>query len=384
MAPKVALITGGNGITGTALIEHLSTKTTKQEWSGIIATSLSPLKTTVKDDRLSFVSLDFTQSPDILAPKMKDSCAKVTHAYFSSYVHEDDFQKLNIANQKLFENFLDALLAVAPNLEACVLQTGGKYYNVHLHPVPSPAREIDPRTGDLAANFYYHQEDCLARKQEGQKWTWNVIRPEAIIGHTIKPNGMNEALTLALYFMVCKEQGTEARMPTNQIYFEGYDDVSDARLIADISIWASTHSHTANEAFNVANGDCISWKHLWPRLAAYFGAKASSDQVFDLPRPEYGATQLDQSFGEWAKDKEEVWCKICDANGSPEAKSTWGAGTWLFQDWVFGRGWNATLSINKAREFGWTGHIDSYKSFTDAFDMFITLGQIPDVKAVAI
>lgn len=31
-------------------------------------------------------------------------------------------------------------------------------------------------------NFYYPQEDFLAVMQEGQKWTWNVIRPEAIIG----------------------------------------------------------------------------------------------------------------------------------------------------------------------------------------------------------
>jgi hypothetical protein len=53
---------------------------------------------------------------------------------------------------------------------------------VHLQPVSSPAHETDPRLVPFEQNFYYPQEDFLAVMQEGQKWTWNVIRPEAIIG----------------------------------------------------------------------------------------------------------------------------------------------------------------------------------------------------------
>jgi hypothetical protein len=69
---------------------------------------------------------------------------------------------------------------------------------------------------------------------------------------------MNSALTYMLYFLVCKEIGVEARMPTNQLYWEGYDDLSDSRLIADLIIWASTHPHAANQVFNVVNGDYFS------------------------------------------------------------------------------------------------------------------------------
>ncbi|KAH6689894.1 hypothetical protein F5X68DRAFT_131409 [Plectosphaerella plurivora] len=382
MSPKVAFITGANGITGTALIEHLaSSKPT--EWSSIVATSLSPLKTRAKDSRISFIPLDFTKSSKDIIPEMQEACSEVTHAYFSSYVHEDDFAQLNVANAQLFENFLDALLAVAPKLESCVLQTGGKHYNVHLGPVPSPAREAEPRRESPLGNFYFHQEDYLIERQRGQSWRWNVIRPEAIIGHTVKPNGMNEALTLALYFLICSELGTEAAMPTNQIYFEGYDDVSDARLIADLTIWASTHEHAGNEAFNVTNGDYFSWKYMWPRLAGHFGAKASPDQTFRLPRPSPGETQLDHSLVDWAADKQEVWDRICDRAGCPEAKATWKSATWAFQDWVFQRGWSATLSINKARKFGWSTHLDSYDSFRDAFDSFVEMGQIPPVAKVA-
>jgi nucleoside-diphosphate-sugar epimerase len=377
---KVAFITGGNGITGSAILEYLVSKTSSSEWSRFIVTSRSPFKTLVQDPRITFIALDFSEDSETLASKMRSECEGVTHAYFSSYIHRDDFAELNIANCALFENFLHALLAVAPNLENCTLQTGGKYYNVHLGPVESPAREETPRLKASIDNFYFPQEDALIAAQKGQKWSWNVIRPEAIIGHTSKPNGMNSALTFALYLMVCKELGNEARMPTNQIYWAGYDDASDARLIADLTIYASTNSKCANEAFNVANGDYFTWKYMWPRLAAYFGANATSDQVFTKPVPEIGTAQLDLSLAEWAKDKREVWDRICDKFGAPKAKATWDAGTWAYQDWVFQRTWSATLSINKARQYGWTGHMDSFKSYTDAFKQFEAMGQIPTVE----
>jgi nucleoside-diphosphate-sugar epimerase len=378
---KVALITGGKGITGSAILEYLVKNTTAKEWSRLIVTSRSPFKTTVHDDRITFVALDFSQDSQILAEKMRAECGEVTHAYFSSYVHKDDFTELNQANEALFRNFLDALLAVAPKLQNCTLQTGGKHYNVHLGPVPSPAREAEPRRESPIGNFYFQQEDHLISRQKGQAWKWNVIRPEAIIGYTSKPNGMNSALTYALYLIVCKELGTEAPMPTNQLYFEGYDDVSDSMLIADLTIFSSTNPKCGNEAFNVNNGDYFSWRYMWPRLADYFGAKATSAQVFTKPRPTEGDVQLDINLAEWAKDKREVWDRICDEAGLPDAKATWDAGTWAYQDWVFQRTWCATLSINKAREFGWTGHIDSYKSFTNMFKKFAELGQIPDIKS---
>jgi len=110
-----------------------------------------------------------------------------------------------------------SLLQVAPDLENCTLQTRGKHYNVHLHPVPSPAREEDERHTASIDNFYFPQ-DFLVSRQKGQKWTWNAIRPEAILWYTSKPNGINSALTFALYFMICKELGSEAVMPpTNDI-----------------------------------------------------------------------------------------------------------------------------------------------------------------------
>lgn len=379
---KVAFITGGNGITGSAILQYLVEHTDASEWSEFIVTSRSPFKTVVSDPRIKFVALDFSQDVPTLADKMRAACGNVTHAYFSSYVHKDDFSELNTANEKLFSNFLDALIETAPKLQNCTLQTGGKHYNVHLMPVPSPAREEDPRLDSPIGNFYFPQEDHLIARQKDQSWTWNVIRPEAIIGATSKPNGMNEALTIVLYMLVCRELGVEAKMPTNQRYWEGTDDVSDARLIAQLTIWASTGGkHTGNQAFNVTNGDYFCWRYMWPRIAGYVGAEASSSpRAFTKSYPKEGELQLELSLDEWAKDKREVWDRICERAGVPEAKATWDSGTWAFQDWVFQRTWSATLSMSKARRFGFTGYVDSYQSFTDAIDMFVERKQIPSVQ----
>ena len=331
MPGKVAFITGANGITGNAILEYLVETTTSEQWSKIITTSRSPFKAIVSDPRIDFIALDFSKPSSELATKMKDLCKPVTHAYFSSYVHKDDFALLNSANSALFENFLGALVETAPDLENVTLQTGGKNYNVHLGPVPTPAREADPRLKASIDNFYFPQEDALIAMQKGKSWTWNVIRPEAIIGTTYKPNGMNSALTYALYILVCKELGQEAVMPTNYCYWNSYDDASYAPLIADLTIFASTNPRCGNEAFNIVNGDVFSWRYMWPRLVSYFGGFASSDYQFKKPVPEPGTTQQELSLAEWAKDKREVWDRICDKTGVPQAKASWDSATWAYQ-----------------------------------------------------
>lgn len=193
----------------------------------------------------------------------------------------------------------------------------------------------------------------------------------------MKPNGMNSALTYALYFLVCKELGEEARMPTNQLYWGNTDDCSDAGLIAAFTIWTSTTPSCANQAFNLVNGDHFTWRYMWPKLANYLGANATSEQEFTKPTPKKGDVQQELSLLEWSKDKRPVWEALCDQAGVPEAKATFDAATWAYQDWVFQRSWSATISMTKARKYGWTGYKDSFESITEAFDKFKTLKQIP-------
>lgn len=123
---KVAFVTGCNGISGNAIVEHLI-RLPKEEWSIIIVSSRSPLKHYWQDPRVEFVALDFLEPVDTIISKMPPACKRVTHAYYTSYVHTDDFSKLREANVPLFEHFLTAIDSVAgENLQRICLQTGGK------------------------------------------------------------------------------------------------------------------------------------------------------------------------------------------------------------------------------------------------------------------
>ncbi len=123
---KVAFVAGCNGISGNAIVEHLI-RLPKSEWSSIIVSSRSPLKNYWQDPRVEFVAIDFLNDVDTILSKLPPSCKKITHAYFASYVHTDNFAKLREYNVPLFENFLTAIDRVAgDNLQRVCLQTGGK------------------------------------------------------------------------------------------------------------------------------------------------------------------------------------------------------------------------------------------------------------------
>lgn len=80
------------------------------------------------DHRVKFVPLDFLKhSVDELVEQMKPWCSDVTHAFFASYAHHNDFTKLTELNVPLFTNFLYATDKVAgESLERIVVHTGGK------------------------------------------------------------------------------------------------------------------------------------------------------------------------------------------------------------------------------------------------------------------
>jgi hypothetical protein len=89
-------------------------------------TSRRPLAYFWPDPRVEFVGADFLDPVETIVAKLKDICVPVTHAYFTSYVHNDDFKVLKEKNEPLFKNFIDAVDEVCPNLERVCLQTGGK------------------------------------------------------------------------------------------------------------------------------------------------------------------------------------------------------------------------------------------------------------------
>ncbi|KAL4974756.1 hypothetical protein BDW66DRAFT_161055 [Aspergillus desertorum] len=280
--PKVAFVTGVNGISGNAIVEHLI-RTPKTDWSKIIITSRRPLKNYWQDPRVQFIALDFLEPVETIISKIR-------------------------VNVPLFENFLTAIDQVARDkLQRVCLQTGGK------------------RT------FCSH---CSSNRN----WSYNIIRPNAIIGFTPGNNGISEALTLALYFLICCETGEFPRFPGNQYFYNCVDDNSYA---------------PTNEAFNHANGDTFVWRYFFPRIGAYFGLEVPETTNFTTAATSSGVgTHRENQFkmSEWAAEKRPVWESICAKyGGNPEAFD-WG--TWAFFDWGIGKAWPTLSSISKARRFG--------------------------------
>ncbi|KAL3476549.1 hypothetical protein BJX99DRAFT_270371 [Aspergillus californicus] len=373
-SPKVAFVTGCNGISGNAIVEYLI-RQPREEWSRIVITSRSPLKNYWQDPRIDFVAIDFLAPLEDIIRSMTRMCEDVTHAYFTSYAHTDDFTKLKDLNAPLFENFLTAIDNVAgPSLQRVCLQTGGKNYGVHLGPVEVPTCEEMARYEDHGLNFYYLQEDFMFKLHAQRTWSWNIIRPNGIVGFTPARNGMSEAITLALYMLICRELGEIPRFPGNKYFYEAVDDSSFAGGIADMSIWATTNEHTKNEAFNHANGDNYVWKYFFRRVGRYFDIEIPEQTQW----PELGEGEgMAHSFrmGEWAKDKRAVWERVCDKYGGSKEAFDWG--TWAFFDWSVGKAWPTISSINKARRMGWKRQDDTYQTYVDTFKSFENAGVLP-------
>lgn len=99
---------------------------THNQRSKIIITSRRPPATYWVDPRVEFLALDFLEPTEVITDKIKVICKDVTHAYFTSYIRDNDFDKLAEKNCPLFRNFVDAVDTACPNLERICLQTGGK------------------------------------------------------------------------------------------------------------------------------------------------------------------------------------------------------------------------------------------------------------------
>ncbi|GKZ73321.1 hypothetical protein AnigIFM50267_010004 [Aspergillus niger] len=377
---KVAFVTGANGISGYAIVEHLI-RQPKQEWSKIIVTSRRPLPTPWIDPRVEFVAVDFLESVETIISKIKDICVPVTHAYFTSYVHDDDFRVLREKNVPLFRNFLDAVDAVCPALRRVSLQTGGKYYGVHLGPVKVPLEESFSRYDDQGFNFYYNQEDYLREVQKRRNtWSYNIIRPNAINGYAPHANGMSEALTIAIYMLICRELNQPATFPGNEYFWNSIDDNSYAPSLADLTVWASSQEHCRDEVFNHVNGDVFVWKHIWQDVAKYFGVEVPEPK-FEKAAGQAKTLSNEIDMVEWAKDKRAVWETVVQKHGGKVEAFDWG--TWGFFNWATGKSWLTISSINKARKYGWQRHDNTFDTWIETYRSFENAGVLPSHTSLA-
>jgi nucleoside-diphosphate-sugar epimerase len=288
---NTVLIAGSSGIVGSAAVEHFL----RQDGYEVIAISRRPPEV---DAERPFRHVAVDLRDEAAAAKVFSEMGEVTHLVYAALFEkpglvqgwrERDQMEVNLA---MIRNLLDPLAAVASGLEHVSLLQGTKAYGVHLHRIPIPARERDPR--DDHQNFYWLQEDYVREKAATHDLRWTVFRPQIITGGATGV-AMNVVPVIGAYAAICEHQGLPFSFPGGPSYVS---EVTDARLLAAAFEWAAHAPQADGEHFNITNGDVFEWRNLWPAFARDLGVEPGPG------KPRQMAT--------WLPERADVWSEIAD------------------------------------------------------------------------
>ncbi|MFV8358919.1 SDR family oxidoreductase [Flavobacterium sp. LS1P3] len=344
---NIALVVGATGITGSNLAEKLIAK----GW-----TTFGLARNPRKDiENLHPVAADLLDLEN-LKTALKD--ISPTHIYITTWMRQDSEAENIRVNSLMVRNLLEALSA-KKSVQHVALVTGLKHYLGSFEAYAkegflpeTPLREEQPRL-DLE-NFYYAQEDEVYAAAARDGFTWSIHRPHTVIGKAVG-NLMNLGTTLAVYASICKETGKPFQWPGSAAQWNGLSDVTDARVLAEHLIWASTTEAARNEAFNVVNGDFFRWKWLWKKIAASFGIEAIGYDGTIHPLEE----QMIQEAPVWKNIAVQYALEESDLN---KLASPW------HTDLDLGRPIEVMTDMSKSRKLGFPVFQTTEDSFYDLFE----------------
>ena len=332
MAKNKALVIGGVGVIGRRLVQELCAS---PDFGDVVALSRrSPdFETTAR-----FISVDLLDRA--ATEKALGHLSDVTHIFYCAL--DGGIKAENVErNLALLVNPVEVVEPIAKGLKRIVLTQGGKVYGRHLGPFKTPARETDPRY--MPPNFYYDQEDFLRGLQEGKSWTWAALRPEAILGFAMGVP-LNILLVIGVYAAICRELGLPLRFPGKPGAYHTLMQFTDAGLLARTQLWAATNPASANQAYNVTNGDMFRWDSLWPRIARVFDMEVAAPQKVALTA--------------YMPEKKPVWERIVRKYGlKPYPYEE--IAMWPFGDFVFDTDWDLIMDDGKRIRAGCTEVIDT-------------------------
>jgi len=373
---KTALVFCANGISGTAMLDHLCSLPTS-EVKSIIAVSRRAPQLSYTDPRLAFVSLDqLALSVNDMAAKLREVGGKeVTHAFHYAYIAKDDEAEAEAVNGELLRKAVEATVKVTEGgLKVFQLQTGYKYYGTHKgisDLAAYPFKESAPR--HAGRNFYYIQEDLLTNLAKQRGYRPIITRPNVILGVS-KGNFMNFAVTVGLYATVVKELGEPFVFPGNQIIWEAVEDHSTAVNNARFQWFVAGKDEAHGNIFNIHNGDKVRFAELWFKIASYFGL-ALPEPLFTIPNPAPGEIKNQLPLDQYMKDKDDLWEKISKKHNLDPTAFKYA--TWDFGNFVTGRTWGDEGDMTAARSVGWDVTIDTYQSYVEVFEKMKELKIIP-------
>jgi nucleoside-diphosphate-sugar epimerase len=286
MSPKV-LIAGASGLLGVAAIERFL----DAGWDVVATSRRQP--TLPSGREYQFVAADLR---DAAATRpLLGALTDITHIVYTALYEKPDLvagwsdpEQIDI-NNAMLRNVVEPVVESSPIFTHISILQGTKYYGVHLHPIPIPARESDPR--DPHPNFFHDQQDYVRDMGARHGFSYTALRPQLVTGPT--PGALNVLPAIGAYGAIRRETGEPFSFPGGPSFVW---EVADANLVADVMVWAADAPQAVNEAFNITNGDVFEWRSVWPALAATLGVTTGHDQPMSL------AQYLD--------DKADVWQRI--------------------------------------------------------------------------
>ncbi|KAL9097151.1 MAG: hypothetical protein Q9165_000578 [Trypethelium subeluteriae] len=397
-----AIITGANGISGQHMLRVLAQS--PKRWKKIYCLSRRPPAIPGGlPNHAEHIPLDFLKNPNEIAEVLKQHNVKADHVFFYSYIQIDpkegaglwsNAEEMSRVNTELLSNFLESLPPANIKPKRIMLQTGAKYYGIHLGPSSTPNEEDDPRVL-LEPNFYYPQQDYLSQYCQKHGIGWNEARPSFILG-AVPDAAMNLCYPLAIYAAVCKRLGEPLRYPGDLVAWEAQQDQSSATLNGYLEEWMVLTGHVANEAFNAADDSAFTWGKFWPKLASWYGIEYTRPDADAKYNEITTPNKTPRGFGppatirytflltEWAKRPEvdKAWREIAQESDLTEKQLRDVDRIFPFTDLALAMPAPLNFSMNKARKRGWHGFVDSSECILEVFEDFVKLKMLPPVPKV--
>ncbi len=333
---RVALVAGATGAAAKRLVEEL----TADQWR-VVGVSRNPPPSV---GRVTYVAADLADAEGLM--RALAAHRDISHVFYTARAPHGESGVEDVgANLAFLRHTIDAVERVASDLSHIHLVEGTKWYGMHLGAFQTPAREDQPR--HAPPNFYYDQQDLLATRQLGQRWTWSASRPNFLCDFAPE-RSRNAPVLIGAYAALCRELGVPLHFPGTGACYNALLDVTDARQLARAMMFLATADGARNEAFNVTNGDAYRWCNLWPKLADAFGIPCGYVQTLKL--------------ADWVADKEPVWQRIVTRyklQPLPLAE----VALWPFGDFLLRQGYDNISSTTKIRAIGFHEVIDTEAMF---------------------
>jgi nucleoside-diphosphate-sugar epimerase len=358
MSNKV-LVTGASGLLGVAAIEQFLS-------AGWEVVGVSRRKPELFSGReIEFLSVDLQDRE--AARAAFEPLTDITHIAYTALHEKPELvagwsSKAQIeTNNAMLRNVVEPILGSASNFQHISILQGTKVYGVHLHPIPIPARESDPR--DSHDNFFLDQEDYVREIAAKHGFTYTALRPQLVTGPT--PGALNVLPAIGVYAAIQREKGESFGFPGGPSFVW---EAADADLVADVMVWAADSPRAANEAFNITNGDVFEWRNVWPALAKTLGVETGPDTPMSLAA--------------YLADHSDLWDRIVTKYGLRPLSlhQLVGHGD-QHADFAFAygapEGPRAFVSTVKLRQAGFTETIDTEDAFRTALQSLIAHNFLP-------